>query len=224
MDDPLSLFKQYENEYNTLSADVASGIKQVDALGGDMRVQKLYEVEAKLRQAEGAFKKLQSEMRSLSPTLSAQVQARVRNYQLDVKKLKTDLLNVKQSTPQGDATRAAMGLDGVSESSKQRQRMLDSTQQLNKTGDRIKQGQAMLNEAEETGVGILQDLHGQRERLIHARDTLHGTDDNISRARKILSNMSRRIFTQKAIMIMIILILVAVIIIVVYFKLIHKKK
>eukprot|EP01025_Chloroclados_australasicus_P058566 TRINITY_DN736_c0_g1_i1.p1 TRINITY_DN736_c0_g1~~TRINITY_DN736_c0_g1_i1.p1 ORF type:complete len:200 (-),score=24.76 TRINITY_DN736_c0_g1_i1:273-872(-) len=192
MDDPLSLFKQYENEYNTLSADVASGIKQVDALGGDMRVQKLYEVEAKLRQAEGAFKKLQSEMRSLSPTLSAQVQARVRNYQLDVKKLKTDLLNVKQSTPQGDATRAAMGLDGVSESSKQRQRMLDSTQQLNKTGDRIKQGQAMLNEAEAEGVAILQSLHQQREQIQNTQAKLREADAGAVQSNKILRKMEQR--------------------------------
>jgi len=51
----------------------------------------------------------------------------VRNYQLDVKKLRTDLLNVKQSTPQGDAARSAMGLDGVSETNKQREKMLNST-------------------------------------------------------------------------------------------------
>eukprot|EP01026_Neomeris_dumetosa_P026430 TRINITY_DN21588_c0_g1_i13.p1 TRINITY_DN21588_c0_g1~~TRINITY_DN21588_c0_g1_i13.p1 ORF type:complete len:224 (-),score=26.43 TRINITY_DN21588_c0_g1_i13:473-1144(-) len=222
MDDPLSLFKQYENEYCSLSTNVASGIKQVDNLGGEMRASKLYEVEAKFRQAEGAFKKLQQESRALSPTLSAQVQGRVKEYSLDIKKLKTDLLNVKQSTPQGDAARAAMGLDGMSEQSKQRQQMLDSTQLLNKTGDKIRHGQAMLNEAEETGVGILQDLHGQRERLIHARDTLHSTDDNISRARKILSNMSRRIFTQKAIMLCVILVLICVIILVVYFKLVKK--
>eukprot|EP01023_Acetabularia_acetabulum_P022487 TRINITY_DN2210_c0_g1_i2.p1 TRINITY_DN2210_c0_g1~~TRINITY_DN2210_c0_g1_i2.p1 ORF type:complete len:200 (-),score=43.50 TRINITY_DN2210_c0_g1_i2:224-823(-) len=192
MDDPLSLFKQYENEYCTLSTDVANGIKQVDNLGGELRASKLYEVEAKLRQAEGAFKKLQQESRTLSPTLSAQVQARVRNYQLDVKKLKTDLLNVKQSTPSGDAARTAMGLDGVSETNKQRERMLNSTQQLNKTGDKIKQGQAMLNEAEAEGVDILKQLHAQREQIQNTHSKLRDAGDGVQKSNAILKKMEQR--------------------------------
>jgi hypothetical protein len=38
---------------------------------------------------------------------------------------------------------------------------------------------------QELGVTILQDLARQRETITHARDTLHGADDNISKARKV---------------------------------------
>lgn len=47
---------------------------------------------------------------------------------------------------------------------------------------------------------ILGDLARQRETIVHARDTLHGADDNISKARRILSTMSKRVMTNKIIM------------------------
>jgi len=67
-------------------------------------------------------------------------------------------------------------------------------------------------------VSILQDLHRQRETITHARDTLHGVDDNILKSRKILSVMARRIMQNKAIMFGIIAMLVGSIGLVVYFK------
>lgn len=76
--------------------------------------------------------------------------------------------------------------------------------------------------AQELGVSILQDLHRQRQTITHARDTLHGADDNIAKARRVLANMSRRITTNKLIMVGIILLLLASIILVVYYKFIKK--
>jgi hypothetical protein len=72
---------------------------------------------------------------------------------------------------------------------------------------------------QELGVNILSDLARQRETILHARDTLHGADDNISKARKILSNMSRRLMTNKVIMFGVAAFLLAAIILIIYVKL-----
>jgi vesicle transport through interaction with t-SNAREs protein 1 len=74
------------------------------------------------------------------------------------------------------------------------------------------------NKKQELGTQILGDLHRQRETMVHARDTLHGADDNIGRARKILSNMSRRMFQNKLIMGGIIAFLVAAIALIIWVK------
>lgn len=68
------------------------------------------------------------------------------------------------------------------------------------------------------GVSILQDLNRQRETIVHSRDTLHGADDNIARARRTLASMSRRVTANKIIMAGIALLLLAAIILVLYFK------
>jgi vesicle transport through interaction with t-SNAREs protein 1 len=67
-------------------------------------------------------------------------------------------------------------------------------------------------------VTILGDLARQRETIVHARDTLHGADDNIGKARRILSTMSRRVMTNKIIMFGIIVFLLGGILLIIYAK------
>lgn len=73
--------------------------------------------------------------------------------------------------------------------------------------------------AQELGTSILGDLHRQRETITHARDTLHGADDNIATARRVLAVMSRRLMTNKLIMIGIICLLLGAIGLILYYKL-----
>ena len=47
-----------------------------------------------------------------------------------------------------------------------------STERLNKTSDRIKEGRRTMLETEDLGVSILQDLHSQRQSLLHAHNTV----------------------------------------------------
>lgn len=73
---------------------------------------------------------------------------------------------------------------------------------------------------QELGVSILNDLHRQRQTITHARDTLHGADDNIATARRVLAVMSRRLMTNKLIMVGVICCLVAAIGLILYYKIV----
>jgi len=108
----------------------------------------------------------------------------------------------KLSTTRTNHPPNAQGLGGdyYSTSAGQRDRMLVSTERLQKTSERLQLGKQQLAETEELGVTILGDLARQRETIVHARDTLHGADDNISKARRVLSTMSKRVMANKIIM------------------------
>nr|KYP69768.1 Vesicle transport v-SNARE 11 [Cajanus cajan] len=56
-------------------------------------------------------------------------------------------------------------------SNDQKGRLLMSTERLNQSSDRIKEGRKTMLETEELGVSILQDLHQQRQSLLHAHTT-----------------------------------------------------
>lgn len=47
-----------------------------------------------------------------------------------------------------------------------------STERLNKSSDRVKDSRRTMLETEELGVSILQDLHSQRQSLLHAHNTV----------------------------------------------------
>ena len=57
-------------------------------------------------------------------------------------------------------------------SADQKTRLLMSTGRLNQSGDRIKESRRTMLETEELGVSILQDLHQQRQSLLHAHNTV----------------------------------------------------
>jgi vesicle transport through interaction with t-SNAREs protein 1 len=70
----------------------------------------------------------------------------------------------------------------------------------------------------EFGVNILRDLSSQRETINRTKGHLEETDDNVGRARKVLTSMSRRMWANKVILFGIIAFLIFAIILVIYVK------
>lgn len=58
-------------------------------------------------------------------------------------------------------------------SNDQRGRLLMSTERLNQSTDRVKESRRTMLETEDLGVSILQDLHQQRQSLLHAHKAVH---------------------------------------------------
>eukprot|EP00879_Flechtneria_rotunda_P013889 GHRR01014505.1.p1 GENE.GHRR01014505.1~~GHRR01014505.1.p1 ORF type:complete len:166 (+),score=74.42 GHRR01014505.1:432-929(+) len=160
------------------------------------------------------------EARSLSPDKSRALLSKVKEYKADLSSLKEQLKQAAAGASDSDAARAELGLGDTyySTSAGQRERMLAATERMQKTSDRLQVGKQQLAETEELGVTILQDLARQREGIVHARDTLHGADDNISKARKVLGTMSKRIVANKIIMFGIAAFLLAAIFLIIYVK------
>jgi vesicle transport through interaction with t-SNAREs protein 1 len=72
-------------------------------------------------------------------------------------------------------------------------------------------------------VSILQDLHKQRETIVHTRETLHGADDNIGKSRRILASMAKRAMQNKVMLGAVIGILIMCIFLIIVVKTRHKK-
>eukprot|EP00879_Flechtneria_rotunda_P002254 GHRR01002442.1.p1 GENE.GHRR01002442.1~~GHRR01002442.1.p1 ORF type:complete len:223 (+),score=75.08 GHRR01002442.1:163-831(+) len=220
MNDPTALFHQYETDYCNKSTDISRKISSVPGSAGELRRKKVAEIEADVREADSVIKRMDMEARSLSPDKSRALLSKVKEYKADLSSLKEQLKQAAAGASDSDAARAELGLGDTyySTSAGQRERMLAATERMQKTSDRLQVGKQQLAETEELGVTILQDLARQREGIVHARDTLHGADDNISKARKVLGTMSKRIVANKIIMFGIAAFLLAAIFLIIYVK------
>ncbi|CAN6469199.1 unnamed protein product [Victoria cruziana] len=169
------------------------------------------------------IRKMDLEARSLQPGVKAMLLQKIREYKSDLNNLKNEIKKITAANAQAarDELLEAGMADALMVSADQRSRLLQSTDRLNQSTERIKEGRRTMLETEELGVSILQDLHQQRQSLLHAHNTLHGVDDNIGKSRKILTAMSRRMDRNKWIIGTIIAVLVVAIIMVLYFKLTH---
>ncbi|KAK3270717.1 hypothetical protein CYMTET_20901 [Cymbomonas tetramitiformis] len=237
-----SMFDSYEREYCDLSTGISRKTQTLSSLSAAEKDPKLQEIQADVAEAKALITRMDLEARSLPVAAKTPLLAKLREYKEDLNKLKRDMTKAAATGVNDEArdellSRAELGSslpgfrlfklldvsDGPSSSSTsagQRERLLQTHEQLNMTGDRIRQGKQTLLETEELGVSILQDLHKQRETISHAREHLHDADDSIGRARKVLTSMSRRAMTNKLILALIIMLLLASIGIIIYFKVI----
>lgn len=182
---------------------------------------KLTELKTGLDEAESLIRRMDLEARSLPPTQKANLLTKLREYKSDLTNLKRDVKkssSADAAAARDDLLESGMG-DHINSGADQRGRLLMSTERLNQSGERIKESKRTLLETEELGVSILQDLHAQRQQLLHAQGTLHDVDDNIGKSRRILNSMARRMTRNKWIMGSIISILILAILLVIYLKL-----
>ncbi|KAJ1285047.1 hypothetical protein BS78_03G251000 [Paspalum vaginatum] len=218
------VFEGYERQYCEASASLSRKCTAASALDGEKKKQKLSEIQSGVEEAESLIRKMDLEARSLQPSVKAGLLAKLREYKSDLNNVKSELKrisapNARQATRE-ELLEAGMA-DTLAVSTDQRGRLMMTTERLNQSTDRIKESRRTMLETEELGVSILQDLHQQRQSLLHAHTTLHGVDDNIGKSKKILQAMSKRMDRNKWIIGGIITALVLAIFIILYFKLAH---
>ncbi|KAL6521707.1 Vesicle transport v-SNARE 13 [Orobanche gracilis] len=216
-------FEANEKQYCELSANLAKKCSSASLLDGEQKKQKIIEINTGVDQAEALIRKMDLEARSLQPNIRAVLLAKLREYKSDLNNLKSNAKRIA-STNLNQAARDELLEAGMSDtlavSGNQRERLLMSTGKLNNSSNRIQESRKVMLETEELGVSLLQDLHQQRQFLSHANNALHGVDDNISRSRKIITNMSRRMDRNKCIIGTIVALLIIAIAVILYVKLV----
>lgn len=215
------VFTSYEREFDELSASIRKKTQAAVSSTGGGRRSRLEEVDAEISEADALIRRMDLEARSLGPSDKQPLLIKLRTYKSDLSTLKKEAKEAK--TAGGASARNELFGDAedpfsYGEGAGQRERLLNTTARLDRTSERIKAGKQQLLETEELGTDIMRQLHSQRETIIHARDTLHGADDNITKSRKVLSSMARRFFQNKLIMYGIILMLISAISLIIYFK------
>ncbi|XP_029126684.1 vesicle transport v-SNARE 11 isoform X3 [Cajanus cajan] len=175
------VFEGYERQYCELSANLSRHCTAASALDGvticaaEQKKQKLSDIKAGLDDADTLIRKMDLEARSLQPSMKAALLAKLREYKTDLNNLKSEVKRVTTSsnvslTARDDLLESGR-VDTLAVSNDQKGRLLMSTERLNQSSDRIKEGRKTMLETEELGVSILQDLHQQRQSLLHAHTT-----------------------------------------------------
>ncbi|XP_039068281.1 vesicle transport v-SNARE 11-like [Hibiscus syriacus] len=211
------VFEGYERQYCELSANLSKKCTAAAAISGEQKKQKVSDIRGGLENAEELIRKMDLEARSLQPNVKAMLLAKLREYKSDLNNLKSEVKRIASGNLNPDDRDQLLesGMaDALTASTNQRSRLMMTTERLNQSTDRVKDSRRTMLETEELGVSILQDLHSQRQALLHANNTLHGVDDNIGKSKKILTAMSRRMNRNKWIIGIIVTALIVAIVIV----------
>lgn len=218
------VFEGYERQYCELSANLSRKCSSAGLAPDEAQKQEnIAEIKAGLDEADILIRKMDLEARSLQPSLKAMLLAKLREYKADLNQLKREVTRIS-SPNHNQAVREELmeaGIDAHKVSADQRNRLMSTTERLDNSSDRVRESRRTALETEQLGVSILEDLHQQRQTLLHSHVKLHEVDNAIDKSKKILTAMSRRITKNKWIVGSIIGVLVLAIIIIIYFKFTH---
>ncbi|XP_069016788.1 vesicle transport through interaction with t-SNAREs homolog 1B [Embiotoca jacksoni] len=176
-------------------------------------------------EAEEVLQGLEGELRDAPLSYRNTMSTKLRLYRRDLGKLQRDM---KSSSPGfGSTSQPLQGShQGIYSSQNQqsthqqsqRALLLQGSESLNNASQSIERSHRLAAETEHIGTDIIEELGEQREQLDRTRNRLVNTGENLSRSRKILRAMSRRLMTNKLLLAVIILMELAILGAVIYLK------
>ncbi|XP_023807473.1 vesicle transport through interaction with t-SNAREs homolog 1B isoform X2 [Oryzias latipes] len=180
-------------------------------------------------EAEEVLQGMEDELRAAPASYRNAMSTKLRLYRRDIGKLQRDMKTFAPGfgpaplTSHGD--RQGLYSPENQQSThlqSQRSLLLQGTDYLNNATQSIERSQRIAVETEQIGTDIIEELGGQREQLDRTRDRLVNTGENLSRSRKVLRAMSRRLMTNKLLLAVIILMELAILGAVIYLKFFRK--
>ncbi|KAI0402134.1 vesicle transport V-SNARE protein [Xylaria palmicola] len=214
------LFSGYEGEFKLVQADLAQKLEQIPELNGEPRKAAVTQAERALEEAEELLGQMRLEKQNIPSAARNKVNARLRNLETDVDKARRRLRALADDRAALFGSRYTDDPDAApgDRQLEQRQQLLEGTDRLDRSSQRLRASQALANETESIGAATLADLHSQRERIQHTGEMLFESEGYVDRSVKTLRGMARRMATNRVITIAIITVLVILIIAVIFAK------
>ena len=214
----MSLLQDYEHQFGVLTADLTSRIHSIPNLSGPPRKNAITEVERLVEEAQDLLEQMDLEVRDM-PSASRQTSnVRVRSYHDELQRLQKDFRRSQvQLADAAQGRDELLGPDDAANSEDQRERLLQNTEKMTKSTNRLEEGYRMALETEEIGRGIMDNLHRDRETITRARDRLRGVDQDLGRSGRILNGMVRRVYQNRIILTVVGLLMLGIIGVAIYF-------
>ncbi|XP_018590824.1 vesicle transport through interaction with t-SNAREs homolog 1B-like isoform X2 [Scleropages formosus] len=216
-------FEKMHDIYKSLYDELKVMPERISRCHGE-RKRLVRDFDEKLGEAEEMLQGMDKELVVAPSSFRNAMSTKLRLYRRDLGKLQRD---IKSSDPilglsgrPGDNTYSIYASQNEQSTQAQSQRalLLQGTESLHRATQSIERSQRVAVETEHIGTDVIEELGEQREQLDRTRDRLVHTGENLSRSRRILRSMSRRIVTNKLLLSVIILMELAVLGAVVYLK------
>ncbi|XP_062129425.1 vesicle transport through interaction with t-SNAREs homolog 1A [Drosophila sulfurigaster albostrigata] len=204
----MSLLEQYEQQYAALIAEITAHIGRLQQQSASERNELCNKIDGSLSEAQELLEQMGLEVRELNPAQRSSFNGKLQVAQAELKRLQTEYKQTKDKarSQQSNGAYTTLDLGGsdyyedVSISNDQRQRLLDNSERIERTGNRLTEGYRVALETEALGAQVLNDLHHQRETLQGARARLRETNAELGRASRTLNTMMLRALREKVVL------------------------
>lgn len=217
------LHEMYKHIYN----DIKSMPEIAAKCRGEEKKRVVREFDEKSGEAEEVLKGMDEELLLAPSSFRNPMSTTMRMYRRDLGKLQRDMKSTDLGLgfgARGESKYGAYTAENEHSTQLQSQRalILQGTESLSRATQSIERSHRIAAETDQIGTDIIEELGEQREQLDRTRDRLIHTGENLSRSRRILRSMSRRLMTNKLLLSVIIIMELAILGAVVYLKFFRK--
>ncbi|KAK2158012.1 hypothetical protein NP493_1829g00000 [Ridgeia piscesae] len=215
------VFESRQDEFRTLCDDLRSKINnQLVRLTGEPRKRMLREIDRCIEEGTLMVQELEDEVKKAPPTYRSQMFSQIRQHKRELEQMNKDSKRAAAGQTDSRPNTIAFGVADEFEVTEdvQRARLMAGSDTLSRASASIARSHVVALETEQVGQETMDELGQQREALTRTRDRLVETHQNLSKSRKILNNMARRVMTNKMVLVVIIIIELAILAGVIYWK------
>ena len=120
-------------------------------------------------------------------------------YRAELKRLTLEYIkarSIKQGTFNYESQEE---FEDIRISENQKQKLLDNSERIERTGKRLEEGYRVILETQDIGTHVLQNLSEQRETIQRSRDRLRATNEDLGNSSRVMNMMIMRSIQQKII-------------------------
>jgi vesicle transport through interaction with t-SNAREs protein 1 len=196
----VSLFENYEQQYSVLTADITAQIGLLGASATKDRRQLISNIERHVEEAQELLEQMDLEVREVESAKRQRCRTKLDCYRAELKRLTLEYIKARSIKQGALSYDSAEELNDVRISSDQKQRLLDNSEKVERTGRQLEEGYRVVIETQEIGTQVLQNLNDQRETIKRTRSRLRETDEELGRSSRLMSSMIMRSIQQKIVL------------------------
>lgn len=195
-----SLFENYEQQYSVLTADITAQVGLLSASATKDRRQLISNIEKHVEEAQELLEQMDLEVREVEPSKRQRCRNKLDCYRAELKRLTLDYIKARSVKQSSLYDSGGEELSDVRITIDQKQRLLDNSEQLERTGKKLEEGYKVVLETQEIGAQVMKNLAEQRETIQRTRSRLRDADADLNRSSRIMNSMIMRSLQQKAVL------------------------
>lgn len=162
------------------------------------------------------------EVQDVDSTIKASFVSRLNCYQAELKRLTQEFQNAKNETQiqmYDSSDFDELTTSGIS--NQQQRRLLDNSERIERTGNRLTEGYRTILETEQIGASVLEDLSAQRETIKKSRSRLREANEDLRQSSRIMNSMIMRSLRERAVLFGVVTIFIVVVCSTFYYAVSH---
>ncbi|CAG9798327.1 unnamed protein product [Chironomus riparius] len=216
----MGLLEEYEQQFGQLSAEITSNIGRLSSVSIDDRRNLIVEINRGIDEAQEILEQIGLEInQNTDHSQRTSQQMRLKSYQAELRRLEEDY-NKSKIKPNPLLVDDSSSIDdfdiGIPED--QKRRLLDNSERLERTGNRLAEGYRIAIETEEIGTQVLQNLSTQRESIQRSRNRLRETNADLGRSSRLMNTMIMRSIRDKFVLYIIGVVFIVAVSLTIYFS------